>query len=78
MKVAHRILALLIAITLTGCFFKNQDNEYDKSPYSNKHLYIPNDLNKNSIDNYYPIPDVSNVPPHKVSLIPPGSGLKKE
>lgn len=62
---------------MMGCFAKNKGTEQSQINVQTKRLYIPNDLNKNSIDNYYPIPDIGNVPANnKVSIVPPGSGIK--
>ena len=76
MKILSKILILMIIISISGCF-KNSDNYYKKN-YHPKSLIVPNDLSKDKIDDYYPIPDVGKAKPSKVSLIPPGSKLTKE
>ena len=75
MKTLYKILILIVIISISGCF-KNSDDYYKKN-YHSKPLVVPSDLDKDQIDNYYPIPDAKSFKSSKVSLIPPGSKVTK-
>lgn len=77
MKILSRTLILVAIFAISGCF-KNNADEFGNQKYRSRPLIIPNNLSKENIDDYYPIPEIEKNKTGKVSLIPPGSKITKE
>jgi len=78
MRTIYKILILMVIFMICGCFRLKSD-DYHKQDTQSQHLNMPAGLDSGKIDEYYPVPDVKKPSANAdaVSLIPPGSKIKK-